>query len=229
MFSAIFVENDTVRPRVWNATGLEGGTQIAANVRGAMIGRIIRQAAVAIVYKERLLHARGFNMAERDWPQAEPTTRFRLASCSKTITALAALRLIEGGKMSLDDRVQDILNLKTPDGHGPDPTFSEIRVRHLIEHSRGVQTNTFESLSQLTTGLDNTATGERRGYGFVCCDASAGKSSGTDFRVQQLRLLFAGTFDKQGARDKLTNRCVSETSLLSAADHAHSQGKGLDS
>ena len=119
-----------------------------------MIGSIIRQAAVAIVFKKRLVYARGFNMAEDNWPQAEPTTRFRLASCSKTITALAALQLIEEGKMSLDDQVQEILNLKTPDGHGPvDPLFNAITVRHLIEHSSGVQTDTFESLSGLTTSL----------------------------------------------------------------------------
>ena len=86
-------------PRVWSATGKEAETQIAANVLGAMTGSIIRQAAVAIVYKKRLVYARGFNMAEDNWPQAEPTTRFRLASCSKTITALATLQLIEEGKM----------------------------------------------------------------------------------------------------------------------------------
>ena len=155
-FSAIYVENDDVRPRVWSATGTEAETQIAANVRGAMSGSIIRQAAVVIVYKKRLVYARGFNMAEDGWPQAEPTTRFRLASCSKTITALAALQLIEEGKMNLDDGVQDILNLKTPDGHGPvDPVFNAIKVRHLIEHSSGVQTDTFESLSQLTTAFNS--------------------------------------------------------------------------
>ena len=155
-FSAIFVENDKVRPRVWNATGSEAGTQIASNVRAAMTDSIIRQAGVAIVYKKRLVYARGFNMAEDSWPQAEPTTRFRLASCSKTITALAVMQLIEEGKLSMDDRVQDILNLKTPDGHGPfDPMFNVITVGHLIEHSSGVQTDTFESLSQLTTAFSN--------------------------------------------------------------------------
>jgi CubicO group peptidase (beta-lactamase class C family) len=149
-FSAIYVKNDTVKPRVWSTKGSDEGTQIAANVRGAMIGSIIRQAAVAIVYKKKLVYAQGFNMAEDGWPTAEPTTRFRLASCSKTITALAALQMIDEGKLSLDDGVQEILNLKTPDGHGPvDSKFNSIKVRHLIEHSSGVQTDTFESLSQL--------------------------------------------------------------------------------
>ncbi|HEX5284578.1 MAG TPA: serine hydrolase [Bryocella sp.] len=155
-FSAIYVEKDKVRPRMWSATGTEPGTQISANVRGAMTGSIIRQAAVAIVYKKRLVYARGFNMAEEGWPEAEPTTHFRLASCSKTITALAALQLIEEGKMSLDDSMQEILHLKTPDGHGPkDPQFSQIKIRHLLEHSSGLPTDTFESLSELQKAFEN--------------------------------------------------------------------------
>lgn len=36
-----------------------------------------------------------------------------------------------------------------------DPVFNAIKVRHLIEHSSGVQTDTVESLSQLTTAFNS--------------------------------------------------------------------------
>jgi Beta-lactamase len=110
-FSAIFVEKDMVKPRVWSAAGIAVGTNIANKVRAAMTDTIIRQGSVAIVYQKRLVYARGFNMAEGDWPQAEPTTHFRLASCSKTIAAIAALQLIEEGKLSLKELMQEILHL----------------------------------------------------------------------------------------------------------------------
>ena len=145
-FAAIFVEKDKVSPRVWNATGIEGGTNIANRVRAAMTDAIIRQGSVAIVYQKRLVYARGFNMAEANWPQAEPRIRIRLASCSKTITALAIFQLIEEGKLKLSDRMQAILNLKTPAGHEPvDPQFSQITIQQLLEHSSGLNTDMFDS------------------------------------------------------------------------------------
>ncbi len=147
-FSAIFVEKDTVKPRVWSGTGNEGSTNIAHMVRGAMTDAIIRQGSVAIVYQKRLVYARGFNMAEDNWPAAKPTTHFRLASCSKTIAALAIFQLIEEGKLKLSDPMQGILNLKTLTGHPPtDPQFSEITIQHLLEHSSGLDPTAFEDFS----------------------------------------------------------------------------------
>jgi CubicO group peptidase (beta-lactamase class C family) len=150
-FSAIFVEKDKPSPRVWSASGAHHDhTDVESNVRKAMTDTIIRQGSVAIVYKKRLVYARGFNMAERNWPQAEPTTHFRLASCSKTIAALAIFQLKEEGKLTLSDRVQDILQLKTPAGHEPtDPQFKEITIRHLLEHSSGLPTDEYIDLSAL--------------------------------------------------------------------------------
>ena len=156
-FSAIFVEREKPIPRVWSATGGPDHTHIENNVQAAMTSAIIRQAGVAIVFKKRLVYARGFNMAESNWPQAEPTTHFRLASCSKTITALAIFQLIEEGKLKLSDRMQDILKLKTPAGDEPtDPKFKEIRIRHLLEHSSGLPPSEFDDdLKALTTAFNN--------------------------------------------------------------------------
>jgi CubicO group peptidase (beta-lactamase class C family) len=157
LFSAIFVERDKAMPRVWSATGGHNHTDIESNVRAAMTNTIIRQASVAIVFKKRLVYARGFNMAESNWPQAEPTTHFRLASCSKSITALAIFQLIEEGKLKLSDRMQDILKLKTPAGDEPtDPKFKEIMIQHLLEHSSGLPPSEFDDdLHALTTAFNN--------------------------------------------------------------------------
>jgi len=59
-------------------------------------------------------------------------TRVRLASVSKTITAVALMQLVEKGQVSLDDKVLDYL--------GDLPShFSDVTIRHLLNHSSGVR------------------------------------------------------------------------------------------
>ncbi len=149
-FAAIFVKNETPTKRQWTAAGPAANSGIEAKMRQAMTSSIIRHAAVAIVYQKRLVYARGFTLAEPYWPNAEPTTRFRLASCSKFITALSIFQLHHENKLTFADRVQDILQLKTPSGHPPfDPNFKDIRISQLLDHSSGLNTQKFEDLNDL--------------------------------------------------------------------------------
>jgi CubicO group peptidase (beta-lactamase class C family) len=149
-FSAIFVEREKPLPRQWTAEGPVSNAAIEAKIRTAMTSSIIRDATVAIVYKKRLVYARGFTFAEAGWPVVEPTTRFRLASCSKTVTALAIFQLIEEGKLKLSDPVQKILQLKTPNGLPPiDPRFSVVTIQMLLEHRSGLRPREFESVPDL--------------------------------------------------------------------------------
>src|SRR4051794_41108167 len=60
---------------------------------------------------------------------------FRLASCSKPIVAATALAMIDRGKLSLDDRLSDLLpdfRPKLPNGKP-----AEIAIRHLLTHTAG--------------------------------------------------------------------------------------------
>lgn len=96
--------------------------------------------ALAVTDHGRLVYARGFGLAdvERGTPVV-PSSLFRIASVSKPITAVAVLRLVEQGHLSLDDRVFDILSPKfdpsgTPDS---DERLDEITIRHLLQHRGG--------------------------------------------------------------------------------------------
>jgi CubicO group peptidase (beta-lactamase class C family) len=92
------------------------------------------------------VYARGYTLAEPDWPVVQPTTRFRLASNSKTVTALAAYQMLEAGTLHLDEKVQDILQLKTPSGGAPSASsFASITVRHLLEHTSGLNADGFRN------------------------------------------------------------------------------------
>ncbi len=96
-------------------------------------------AALAIAKGGKLVLAKGYGWANvaADLP-AEPTTQFGLASLSKSITAVAALKLVELGKLDLDARVFDIItDLKAPKGARVDPDLKTVTVRQCLNHSGG--------------------------------------------------------------------------------------------
>lgn len=65
-----------------------------------------------------------------------PTTVMRIGSISKPITAMAIMKLVEAGQLSLDDRIVDRLAHLLPAG----PTgqyWSQVTIRHLLQHSLG--------------------------------------------------------------------------------------------
>lgn len=97
-------------------------------------------AAVAMVVDRRLVFARGYGYADRATETAvQPTSRFRIASVSKPITAVAVLRLVERGELSLEDKVFAILEVEPHlvDGQAADPRLARVTVRHCLLHAGG--------------------------------------------------------------------------------------------
>jgi CubicO group peptidase (beta-lactamase class C family) len=73
---------------------------------------------------------------------ADTRTIWRIFSMSKPVTGVAALALIEDGKLGLDQPVADFLpafaQLKVLDGAGERPAKGVMRVRHLLTHTAGL-------------------------------------------------------------------------------------------
>src|SRR5438067_4733608 len=113
-FAAIFVKSEDKVAKQFHAKGPVESAAIDAIIKQAMTDSPVRHASLAIVHGTKLVYARGYTMAEPDWPQVEPTTCFRLASVSKSVTALAVYQLIEKGSLKLSHKLQDLLALKTP-------------------------------------------------------------------------------------------------------------------
>ncbi|MGQ9621496.1 MAG: serine hydrolase domain-containing protein, partial [Bacteroidales bacterium] len=97
-------------------------------------------ASVAIARNGKLIYARGFGYADSTTCEpVQPFSRFRIASISKLITAVAIMKLQEEGKLSIHDRVFG------PDGILNDPFYSiprdkrvySITVAHLLAHEGG--------------------------------------------------------------------------------------------
>jgi len=97
-------------------------------------------AALAVAKDGRLVYARGFGYADRD-PKTRmlvhPHSKFRIASISKPITAAAILRLIEMGKLKLDDHAFDLLKFAPPPMAEVDARLHKITIRELLQHTGG--------------------------------------------------------------------------------------------
>jgi len=100
----------------------------------------IKGSSVAISVDGRLVFAHGFGYADiEDYIETEPYHRFRVASVSKLITAIAVLKLCEEGKLSLNDRVfgpDAILNDSIYD-NPRDKRVYNITIAHLLGHQGG--------------------------------------------------------------------------------------------
>lgn len=97
-------------------------------------------ASVAVAKEGRLIYAKGFGYTDSTLHQpVEPYHRFRIASISKLITAVAIMKLNEEGKLSVYDRVFGV------DGILNDPFYANprdkrvygITIAHLLSHEGG--------------------------------------------------------------------------------------------
>lgn len=100
----------------------------------------IAGASVAIARDGKLVYAKGFGFADKEAGiETQPYSKFRIASISKLVTAVAIMKLQEEGKLSLDDKVFG------PDGimndscycYPRDKRVFDITVAHLLSHEGG--------------------------------------------------------------------------------------------
>ncbi len=97
-------------------------------------------AAVAVTKGGKLVYARGFGHANVEGhTPVRPNSLFRIASVSKTFTAVAVMQLVERKQLRLEDKVFDVLPLapKLRRGARFDPRLKEITVLQLLQHTGG--------------------------------------------------------------------------------------------
>lgn len=96
-------------------------------------------ASFAVARHGKLVLAKGYGWANVTTGEpVQPDTLFGVASLTKPFTATAILKLVEQEKLSLDDRVFDILkHIKAPRGATVDRRLGDITVRHCLNHAGG--------------------------------------------------------------------------------------------
>jgi CubicO group peptidase (beta-lactamase class C family) len=100
--------------------------------------------SLAITKDERLVFAKGYGKADKSADEEMyPSHRFRIASLSKPITAVAIMTLVEAGRLNLDDVVFGSDGIFGGEYGRPshdalsDSDPNRISVNHLLEHTAG--------------------------------------------------------------------------------------------
>lgn len=107
--------------------------KIEAAISSLMAKENIPGMSVAVVVDKRLAWSNGYGLADlENFVPAKATTNYRLASISKTITAAAALQLVERGKLDLDAPVQKYCSVY------PQKQWT-VTTRQLLGHLGGVR------------------------------------------------------------------------------------------
>jgi N-acyl-D-amino-acid deacylase len=104
-----------------------------------MVEHRIPNLAFAVVKDGRLVVARGYSYVhDGDDLIIDPSARFRIASIAKTLTSAAILKLVEEGRLSLDESAFARLTTLPPlSGATEDPRLAGITIRQLLTHSGG--------------------------------------------------------------------------------------------
>jgi CubicO group peptidase (beta-lactamase class C family) len=98
--------------------------------------------SVAVIRNGGIEWARGFGSVSTGGPPVTPETLFQAGSISKPVSAIAALALVQAGKLDLDADVNTILkSWKVPDNSFTGE--SKVTLRRLLSHSAGISVHGF--------------------------------------------------------------------------------------
>ncbi|MBI1198231.1 MAG: serine hydrolase [Phenylobacterium sp.] len=98
--------------------------------------------SVAFIEDGKVKWVRAYGVATADGPPATPATLFQAASMSKALAATAALRLVDQGKLALDEDVNRRLKAwKVPDS--PLTAERKVTLRELLSHTAGLTVSGF--------------------------------------------------------------------------------------
>ena len=91
------------------------------------------EGSVLVAQNNIVIHHQGYGLAVREWniPNS-PSTRFRIASLSKTFTATLVLQLVEEERIALDKPISKYLP------EFPSEYSSQITIKHLLTHRSGI-------------------------------------------------------------------------------------------
>ncbi|MEV1113670.1 serine hydrolase domain-containing protein [Actinosynnema sp. NPDC049800] len=110
--------------------------------------------SVVVTQGDRVVHAAGYGEDSEGAPVTADTP-MRIASVSKSFTAMAVMTLVEDGRIALDDPVAD----QVPGFTMADPRFADVTVRQLVNQTSGFSDTTIDvtALETATSLGDYTA------------------------------------------------------------------------
>lgn len=172
--------------------------------------------AVGIVHNGKLVYQKGFGYADIKLKTAiTPKTCFRVASISKTFTAVAIMQLVEQGKINLDDKVEKYLpwfKAQTKDSNS-----SNITIRQVLSHTSGIfrdgntphwENDKFpdpaglkKSISNKSIVFKNLTKFKYSNFGFALLGEIVKKASGLDYDEYVIKYIIKKLGMEQTASD----------------------------
>jgi D-alanyl-D-alanine carboxypeptidase len=157
--------------------------------------------SVAVMIDGRIVHTGAFGERVAGGEPVEVTDRFRIASISKTITAIVTMRLVEQGVLTLDDPIGQVL-IDHLGLTAPDPDAAGITVRELLSHTAGFPQHEGTFFSRGATSCTDAAV---KGL-------SSGVSSGRGYRYSNMSYCVLGILI-EAVTGKAYERVVNEELL----------------
>jgi CubicO group peptidase (beta-lactamase class C family) len=114
------------------ALGSTLDSSVDAYVRDAMTQRHIPGLALAVIRQGRVLRVTAYGQASLEFSvPVTSTTLFNVASVTKSFTAVGVMKLVEAGKLKLDDPIGTYLQ-------GLPESWRGVRVQELLSHTSGL-------------------------------------------------------------------------------------------
>jgi D-alanyl-D-alanine carboxypeptidase len=218
----------------YTVTLITGITAIDQNVAAFMAQYNIPALSIAITLNEKLVYAQAYGKSGiGDNQNASTGDLYRISSLSKQITSAAIMRLIDQGKIHMEDKVFGTGSILGTD-FGTQPYsagITDINVGELLHHTEGgwpdnttdpLGTNPTFTMQQIVTwGLDNVPLLQPPGtpqsyyyshFGYCILGRVIEKITGMSYvnAVQSLILQPSGISDMQIAANTLAGRLPNE-------------------
>jgi CubicO group peptidase (beta-lactamase class C family) len=132
------VENGLLAPVV-----IKGRAVQRANLFERMKARNVRGVSIAVINNYEIEWAKGYGFADFESKRpVEITTLFQAGSISKPVAAVAAMKLVEEGKLALDQDINTFLaTWKLPDNEFT--RDKKVTLREIMSHSAGLTVHGF--------------------------------------------------------------------------------------
>jgi CubicO group peptidase (beta-lactamase class C family) len=133
---------------------VQDGLPRAVIIRGEPVPKLAERmaelevpgASVTVIHNGKIEWAHGFGVTRVGGPPVTTSTLFEAGSISKPVAAMAALRLVESGKLGLDADVNQYLKRwKVPDSEFT--RNRKVTLRQLLTHTAGLTVGGFEGYS----------------------------------------------------------------------------------
>lgn len=113
--------------------------------------------SIAVLRNGAIAWAKGYGVTRAGGAPVTPDTLFQAGSISKPVTAFAALRLVQAGKVSLDEDV----NARLTGWHLATPPGQTVTLRQLLSHTAGTTVHGFPGYAagSRVPGVDDVLAG----------------------------------------------------------------------